>query len=372
MSKDHIKLINEWPFRLLLPSEQNPLRSRLNLELAPMSLRREFVKGAVRSYRDQKVDEQLTFLSIPTANGFALDLALPRDISTHRRGEMVKIALENTNTLTDEDITHLLDLNGASYISLPFTYKGIKIPTICRRMSVGEVGKHALSALESIGFPIPDVAEDLGQYNQKLAEDIMKKQVRYLNKRGISVPLQVKELRDLGYSRINFYKDSSDKEKIRAEIMIGNVPYAVTLDRYFNFDLEGKSLGSSVLSESIRFTLLSLLKPIVCEVKVKTPSGEVEDLDREVVSRMGHLRWLTGGQHYSKQAEDNHLEHEGKDLCAVGLERQERNKGTEKEKMETTYVRPVIDKEAENLPPITLHLPDALKFSSTIGIVSTA
>lgn len=118
----------------------------------------------------------------------------------------------------------------------------------------------------------------------------------------------------------------------------------------------------------MRYTILSYLKPILCDETVKNAKGEERNLDAEVVSRMGHLMLLPNDRHRSVQAIVNCFRIEGKDLISMDAQRREmlRKAGNSvPQDREYTYRRPVIEKD-ENLPPITVHLPQAVKFAGSL------
>lgn len=209
--------------------------------------------------------------------------------------------------------------------------------------------------------------QDFPAANQQLADEIRRTQLRFLNRRGVRVPLERTMLSDFGYSSIDYHKDPDEPEKTLVKIYVGETPYSVKLDRYFNFDFEGKKFNAPFIQDALRYTILSYLKPILCDETVKNAKGEEKDLDAEVVSRMGHLMLLPSDRHRSVQAIVNCFRVEGKDLIALDAERREmRRKARNRvpEDREYTYRRPVIEKE-ENLPPITINLPGVLSFRNS-------
>lgn len=341
-----------WPLNLLA-KEGDILRQRLNAEIAPLML------GYVISKRVQteikETGGKVNLLEIIDPEGYILNIFLPDGLSSEEKSRLIKVALKERH-LSDDDRKHLERKDLLPMINTGFSDNGITIRAFYRNPGITEINKHSVSALETIGFPISS------NDGQDLAEEIQKKQIRFLNRRGVRVPLEG-QLRDLGYSHIDFHKDA-DPDKILVKIFVGDVAYSVKLDKYFNFDFEGKRFDNLALSQSLRYAFLSLLRPILCEERIKDPHlPEVGAEEKEIVSRMGHLRWLPRGRRFTEKAVGNCFEHEGKDLFAVNFQRMQEHENDEKHKgMETTYVKPVIEKE-ENLPPITIHLPGVLQFN---------
>lgn len=362
-----LELSKEFPGDLIL-DEKEPLNKRYAEVFGAKGSYGGLKRVLVEYARERNMDE-LIFLSFPSPdNLFIHEVAFPRSLIGEKR-KVLEIVL-NDLKISEAEVK---EINEAPHHILTspiglktWVYKknGLEIPVFSalRKLDQIEQNYHPLQALGTIGFPTPNIGNEinLANKNQQLADEIRKSQIRFLNKRGVKIPLE-NSLKEFGYSHIDFYKASDDPEKILVKIFVGETPYSVKLDKYFNFDFEGKRFDVPFLHDALKFTLLSYLKPVLCEEKVKTPKGEMKELDTEVVSRMGHLRWLTHNQRFSKQAVENCFKFEGKDLFVLALERQELHKGTEKEKMETTYVKPVMEKE-ENLPPITLHLPGILRF----------
>lgn len=341
-----------WPLNLLA-KEGDILRQRLNAEIAPLML------GYVISKRVQteikETGGKVNLLEIIDPEGYILNIFLPDGLSSEEKSRLIKVALKERH-LSDDDRKHLERKDLLPMINTGFSDNGITIRAFYRNPGITEINKHSVSALETIGFPIS------GNDGQDLAEEIQKKQIRFLNRRGIRVPLEG-QLKDLGYSHIDFHKDT-DPDKILIKIFVGDVAYSVKLDKYFNLDLEGKRFDNLALSQSLRYVFLSLLRPILCEERIRDPHlPEVGAEEKEIVSRMGHLRWLPRGRRFTEKAVRNCFEHEGKDLFAVNFQRMQEHENDEKHKgMETTYVKPVVEKE-ENLPPITIHLPGVLQFN---------
>ncbi len=333
----HITLVND------------PLRKKFNREVAYLVSDKERRKGVYEEAKKRRED-RIPF-SLKTPDGYVLNLYLPDSIPIDQWRDFIKAALEKAN-LSESDKLFMEDDRHFSEFNTGFVHNGAEVWAFVRKSGITELNTHQLSGLGEIGIPFTH-----NRNNQELADEILSSQIRFLNKRGVRVPLGG-QLKEMSYAHIDFHKDA-DSNGILARVFVADRPYTVKLDRYLNLDLEGKKLDNAALAESLRYVFLSLLRPILCEERIKDPHlPQVSDEEREIISRMGHLRWLPQGQRFSKAAVENYLRLEQKDLFVTNLQRMEEhpNKG------ETTYVKPVIEKE-ENLPPITIHLPGVLRFN---------
>lgn len=367
-----LRLSRKWPTSLIL-DDKEPLNQKFR-DLVGSRLDYEFHKKLAMDLAKERHIGELTFLSVMSQEGFILDVIMPSSL-IGIRNKIIKLALNFR--FPEEDVERLnkqkhlfisnfnreiLRMEGQTLVPVE-KFEGQAIILSQRKASGIERNYHPLQSLSQIGFPTPflESGGDFALANQQLADKIKKTQLRFLNRRGVRIPLGIK-FKDFGYAYIDFYKDADDPEKIRVGIFIGDTPYYVKLDRYLNFDFEGKRFDAPFLADSLKFVLLSLLRPILCEEKIKNPQGvEIDTEEKEVVSRMGHLRWLPQGQRFSEKAVVNCFEFEGKDLFAINMQRIGEYKNTPREDQETTYVKPVIERE-ENLPPVTIHLPRALSF----------
>ncbi len=367
-----LRLSRKWPTGLIL-DDQEPLNQKFR-DLLGSKVDSEFKKRLAMELAKERSIGELIFLSVPSPEGFILDIAMPLSL-IGTKNKIIKLALNFK--FPEEDVerlnsrkhlfvsnfnTEILRLENQTLVPVK-RFESQTIFLTQRKASGIERKHHSLQALAQIGFPSPSTEPDtnLAMRNQQLADEVKRTQLRFLNRRGVRIPLGIK-FKDLGYSHIDFHKDTDDPEEIRVGIFIGETPYYVKLDKYLNFDFEGKRFDVPFLADSLKFVLLSLLRPILCEEKIKNPQGvEIDTEEKEVVSRMGHLRWLPNGQRFSARAVTNCFEFEGKDLFVINMQKIEEYKNTLREDQETTYVKPVIEKE-ENLPPITIRLPRALIF----------
>lgn len=343
-----------WPARLLY-SEDSLREAFLRLVLDKITAERnkELAKEAFIGAGFTRAFS----LSIVSPEGYTVDISFPEELKT-KRGEVLKKVFDVAISKEQKDA--IMRAHGGTIVKnlgARVSVDGYPVIAIFRRTSGLEANYHATQSLREIGFPAIEIYRDINEENQKLADEIRRTQIRFLNRRGVRIPL-TGELKELGYSYIDFHKDSKDSEKTMVSIFVGDIPYSVKLDKYLNFDLEGKRLDAPFLQDKLRYIFLLLLKPILCEERINSHLQEVGSEEKEVVSRMGHLRWLPQGQRFSKSAVENYFRVEGKDLFVTNMQRLEEHK-TDKE---TTYVKPVIEKE-ENLPPITIHLPGVLQFN---------
>jgi len=368
ITEDSFKIIKQtWPFNLYY-DENEPLIRKFFLLTKEGLIAQKLNKQLLENSNDKNISIQ-SFFSFVSPNGYIIDVGMPQ-VLANRTKELAKFALnykfskETTDTLRKQ-----YDLFATPFIFQATFFEDYPV-ILCLRNPAGfERNQHPLQSLETIGFPNPTTEgeKDIGLVNIDLAEEIKRTQLRFLNKRGVRVPVKNTPLGDFGYSHIDFQKDSEDQSKTVVKIFVGDVPYSVKLDQYFNFDFEGKKFNAPFIQDALRYTILSYLKPILCDERVVNAKGEEGDLDAEVVSRMGHLMLLPSDRHRSVGAIVNCFRIEGKDLIALDAERREmRRKAGNRvpEDREYTYRRPVIEKE-ENLPPITINLPGVLKLRNT-------
>ena len=366
-AEEILRAAAKWPLNLSF-DQLEPLNQKFRMVGGPKE-DYEIIKKRVRELAAERDLGDIYFLDIQTPDGFILNVAIPQALIAKSK-EIVKLVLSYKFSKEEiarfDEPTHLflshfnhavLRLQNESLIPVD-RFDSQSIVLTQRKPNSIESNKHPLQALELVGFITPKKEDiDVREINQQLADEIKKAQLRFLNKRGVRVPI-IGKLKELGYAHVDFHKDV-DSDKILVRIFVGDIPYTVKLDKYLNLDFEGKRLDNAGLAESLRYVFLSLLRPILCEERIKDPHVPEMGLEeKEVVSRMGHLRWLPEGQRFSKTAVENLFKFEGKDLFVVNFQRLEEF-DTDRE---TTYVKPVIEKE-ENLPPITIHLPGVLQFS---------
>jgi hypothetical protein len=365
--KGSFRLIEEsWPGNLAF-NKNEPL---LQKERRLLGSKADFyaVQQQMLALAEAKKIETMSSFSIQLPDGFVVNIFIPEALM-NKKNDILREALAlGSQPKVKEHISDTDNSFVSNYWLNSIPVNDTSVFFAVRRSSLIEENQHPIQVLGEIGFPFlrPKDAESLESLNEKLADEIKKNQIRYLNRRGVRIPLNNSLLKGFGYSHLNFYKDANDAEKILVEIFVKDVtnPYSVKLDKYLNFDFGSKKFDSPALSDNLKFILLSYLNIILCEERIGKEGELLGEEGREVVSRMGHLRWapekFRNKHYYSARAEKNYLEIEGKDLCTRNLERMEQFKGTEREGLESTYEKPVKEKE-ENLPPLTLNLPDPLK-----------
>ena len=358
------RLKSVWPGNLVF-DEEEPLNLKFRTLIGSKEDFEHTKKYIVKHFRDNGVEERILFLTIFSPEGLIIDIAIPQTLIGKKK-EVIKFILNLK--INEEDKKQMFEKPEFIFMSrqsfIPAEFEKQKILINYRQASGIESNQHPLQSLELIGFPSPQIenGKNLALVNQQMADEIRRTQLRFLNRRGIRIPIDNKELKEFGYSHIDLHKDQGDPEKTLVRIFVGDIPYFVRLDKNLNFDFEGKRFNVPFLHDALKFTILSLLKPILCEEKIQTSTGQESDLEKEVISRMGHLRLLPANMHRTKQAIANCNSFEGKDLLVLNAERKEmlRIAGREvPQDREYTYVKPIIEKE-ENLPPITIHLPGVL------------
>lgn len=342
------RLKNYWPYSLVL-DENDPLLRKFT-ELANPKIQAEWAKQNFAKEMREGGVRDIVFLSVPLPGGHIIDMCVPQ-ILMENRNELMKYGINfNFPDGTDQYLEHSSSFFSTRMVDTLSQFAGYPIRLSKRKISEFERHRHQIQALELIGFPMTEQAK-----SRELADEILKRQIRFLNRRGVRVPISG-QLKDMGYTYIDFHKDANP-DKILVKVFVGETAYSVKLDKYLNLDFEGKGFDNLALAESLRYIFLSLLRPILCEERIKNPKEEIGSEEHEIISRMGHLRWLPAGQRFSKIAVENYLRMEQKDLYVTNLQRLEEHNVNR----ETTYVKPVIEKE-ENLPPITIHLPGVLQF----------
>lgn len=352
-----------WPFSVIFRAD-DPLRSKYNYLVKRRIEGGKYV-DTIRGIFLESGEKHFSFIRIIQPDGYSLEIYYPDQLTQEKKSDLIRYVLGRHPLKGElmikmeerEAIIKELDLPSEPEIRGTLVLDGKVLIFTYHKVSGAEANRHPILSLDSIGFPVPSGRDGLGvsQINETYAKDIKDNQIRFLNRRGIRVPLRVEELQKLGYSYVDFYRDD---DKTRVEISVNGLVYQFMLDANYNLDFEGKIFDSPVLADFLRYTVLSLLRPILCDERVKGEKDEeISQEEKEVVTRMGHLRWLPLGQKYTKQAEENYLKMEGGDLAVKNLERKldAERKSSLHTGHSTTYVKPVMEPE-ENLPPLVLNL----------------
>lgn len=303
-------------------------------------------------FRKNRVKEQLkqegitaAFVSIPVpGKPYVLEVAIPTSLIEEKSDIVRKLIQEDAEVLASIKQQQLPIWCEERDMRHP---NGLEISAWFRPRDKSEGQQHPLALLNETGFP-QVASENLQEENAALAAKIRQTQIRFLSKRGYTVPLTHPDLRALGYQDITFRKDASDPRKIKTTITVSGVQVDVKLDKYLNFDFEGKPANLDLIGDSLRNVLLSLLYPVLCEEQVRGEKGESIDIQKLFVSRVGHLRFLHKGN-FSETQSQLLLEHEGLSLAVVSEERKKAG-----ETRNTTYVKPT--EADEDQPPVVVRL----------------
>lgn len=357
-SEAEFQILATWPYTATVLAK-NSLRQKYKEQLEPIVSAMATRAAVLKEFGKSGESHPFAF-SLTLDNGLILDICVG-DVSLHDQKSNVVNYVLKRNPLNSDDIEYIKNHPAFGIIRGSESLRGQRIEYWYRKPASQESRRHPILALDTIGFPLSTLS-DASKTSEVLRHEIKDNQIRYLNRRGVRVIFKAEELRKLGYSYIDFYRDDG---KTRVEISVNGLTYRFILDANYNLDFEGKVFDSPLLGDFLRHITLSILRPILCDERL---TGEKEDEigqeEREVVTRMGHLRWLPLGQKYTKEAEENYLKIEGGDLGVKNLERKldAERRHDPRSSQYTTYVRPVKEPE-ENLPPLVLNLaPGVVKF----------
>jgi len=229
---------------------------------------------------------------------------------------------------------------------------GIIIPLSIRVRSIYEQPSHPAEQLARTGVGVLlTMTENMDTVSQ--IQNLVTNQIRYLNTRWVSVPVDRSWLGDVGYESIDFRMDPHDRTKIMARIKANGNSHELRLDDNFEIDLEGMAFDHPRLRLALHNILLRILGPILCEEEVRDNDDNVTDLKKLFVSRIGHLRWLPEGQQIGLAQIKAFREIQGQDL----LEKSAKRKAQQNTTRNTTYVKPQESNDNPYLPPIVAHLP---------------
>lgn len=356
-SKEMEKLMSRWPYSLTYDIS-DPLRRKYQEEVGPLITSLILRRGLISDYKRRGVNEDIVFVDIPINDGFSIGMGLPVSL-VPKKNEILRSVLQSGGFSEEEKVS--LEDKALNRTGLAFhRVDDIAVGIWYRPLSGIEARRHEISALEEFGFPTPQAPEGqtLDEATELLRDKVERTQTRYLIERGIKKPLHAQELRNLGYTDISFYKDRG-QPGARVKVGVAGQTYSVRLDERFNFDFEGKSFSSPQLHTNLKYVALSILEQILCEKNEDNGHEAETEETRQIVSRMGHLRLLPQGKTRTLQAVMNYREYEGLDLV-VKNEIRKRELNTARE---TTYVKPVIREEGEELPPMVMDIPENFEFS---------
>lgn len=355
------RIRRRWPYNLRFGTN-DPLVTRYQSEVEPI-ISAKLLNDSVDSRYRSDGYEGSQLVTVPMPDESILNICIPRTMLQHRQ-RIIRAAMEID---PGEDIDALLrqpnlEQYGTAQAVGSVDIDGYDILFWHRRAAEIEKKYHPLMGFEAVGFPKPATPDNkpLAEASGELAGTLRSsKRLRYLNKRGVQVPFTGR-YRRFGYEQVKFQKEAGTG-MTRVEFILADRPYVVRLDKYFEFNLEGRSFPSRELYESLQYTVLLFLEEILCKERIQTDRDQdPRELHTQIQTRMGHLRLLPEGYKYSAQAVTNHFNEECEsdedpDLITISENRQNAFNTTR----HTTYVVPV-DKSEGNLDAITARIGDQL------------
>ncbi len=347
-----LNAISIWPYNLVLDIRE-PLRIKANQNVTPLLMGYVSDKKIREEVKDGE-DGEIFSYSIPVNDNILMEVFVNQGASD-KKGALTQAILKASPLTPEREKEILEEFNSLTTVYSVLLNRGsfdeFKYASFYRARSNSE-NLHSLAALEVIGFPIfNSEGFDIREYNEALRSKILRDQRRFLNKRGLRVPLDQTSFSRLGYESIVFRRDQ-DPELIDVEMHVAGNPYKFRLDKTLNLDLQGKTLDSESLKNGISLLTLNALRPIICDENIPTLEGKIsKEAEIAILSRMGHLRLLPNGFRFTDQAVLNLFENEGKDLRVVSAQRMVELPTNRV----TTYVKPVIEKD-DNLDPILIPL----------------
>lgn len=189
-------------------------------------------------------------------------------------------------------------------------------------------GIHPASVIGEIGLPRPQLeGKSIAETNAETAREIQIQKRRYLDKRGVKIPLDLTpQLKELGYKSLQFKADSDNPKKTIVNIDIAGLQYSLKLDGNFNLDFEGKTFPDGI-SDELQYMLLAFLKPVLCE-DLESPEGaKISPETFKILARKAHIRCLSVKEDgtplkSSPQQAKLLLNERGEDLAVINLEKQ--------------------------------------------------
>lgn len=345
--EDRQRLLSEWPISVVY-DDTDPLsqkyRQVAESKVSSMLYRNQVVK----SMAEEGVTS-FTFLSIPLPEGAVVEVCIGGEMDQERRAALVRKITREGVAFFHERQSEKEDFSGGVMTGEKGILGNNSYRLWLRHAIFPERQRHPLSGLEAVGLPAPKLEgdESLGEAVSRLHHDLLTGHIRFINRRGFSIPIPSQELRKLGYQTITFR--GTDRYRILVKVAVNNVIYPIKLDPNFSLDLEGKKPLSPVLDQTFSYLVYSLLKPIICEARDHSGVSGLEAGNLDVVSRVGHFRELTmPGFHYSTTAIGNCFREQGKDLVAEQGRLQ--NRPGQQTNNPFTYVRELIET-GEDLPP---------------------
>ncbi len=356
-----------WPINVLLSTE-DPLSQKYKQKAISRVISERLRKTTIEPLLKEAGVEKVTTVRLPIGEGIVLDTYIPAEIVSSKN-EVLRTIMARAPLEDDLKAGISTDPSNSAIVFGNETVGGMPVYYLYRQEAGMEQDRHEINALEEIGFPIPQLPEDqvLGRVNNELADQINRRRLRYLNSRGVRIPVTSGALLELGYSFIDLKQNSDHPQGADVTVAVGDLRYKIKMDQNLNFDLEGKSLNSQHLSESLRYLMLGILDKVVCEEHIKSESGEsLNDETTEIVSRMGHYRFLPvitrEGERvfytYTPRAEQLYAQYTGRSLALKSSQRKQ-DFGTDRN---STWVSPIIEAD-ERLDPVIVNLPSVPGFN---------
>lgn len=296
--------------------------------------------------------------TVPTPDSKIL-YVIGNQVLRPRMGSVIRFALNVPPSSEFSRDTSTLKPREVEIMRTDANFEGYPLILMHRRASAPESALHPLQILDFTGFPTPRIIDEDGKRTvEEFAQTVQREQMRFINPRGIRIPLnRYPELRRHGLTAVDFRRNPDDPNVLGSSIMVGDAAYDFALNRYFRIDLEGRPLLNYENLNKLSYVVLQLLYPVLCVETQEKREVEGPELGIEVVSRMGHLRWLEPGKRFRQRAVRLCWQYEGKDLHLLNFERMERNNTSR----ESTYVRSVIS-EDPSLPPQVIRAAIPLAF----------
>lgn len=341
-----------WPLNLITDPTDPVLQKYTQLVGSKVEAKK-YRRDVERAFRDEGFTQTTSFaLFFP--NGIIVEVCTAGNLDAEQRAAILRdINRHHTQEELLEHLERYQRTPAATTVIASFLGRidGQLYHIAARRLCVIEQNIHPLNTLETIGIPLPPLEpnENLDQVIHNLHEKILKEKSRYLNTRGFRVPFRQSEFTRLGYRSLVYRKGADNSTRVA--LQVNGTTFTFHLDRYFNLDLREQIIQSPLIEQGLQYFLYSTLYPLLCERDGNGHNGPESYDGLEVVSRVGHLRFLPDGQHFTSDAYLNCLAETGDDLFVVTTQRQLDHQ-TDRV---TTYVSPVIEV-ADNLAPIEVNI----------------
>jgi len=336
-----------WPFALIFDTSDQMYKRFLE-EVGPRKTSLDHANNSVKKwYKEDGIDEFTTHALHDGAN--MIDIFIPQQFASQRRRVMQEV-LRDAAQHPAQEILQSAEAQARSYLNLIvndfINIDGTSIIYVRRNKGNYDRREHPIANLEQIGMPqvITYEGEKMREANEALADLIQRGQLRFLNTRTISVPVEHEAMRQLGYTSLEFRKHDQQTEVI---IITAGQRHSVHLNRFFQFDLGRQHIRNEDFKDSLHNVILQYMYRLLCTEPKTKDEAETTENGLQVTTRIGHMRRLQPNQTFSSYARNNYLEYEHGDLGTKVRTLQE-EKETD---LSYTYVKPIIDTNP-NLPAI--------------------